>query len=1035
MLDTFFGDVLPATGFFALWDKTTKQHQWFGSQDELLQHTQAAIDGQVQGMYFATAGFAEQAAINGNKDARTQANVTAKKCFYLDLDAGEKKFAKHGAEKVYETQKDAIRGAVEFIKTTGLAPTYLISSGEGLHLYWALEEAIEPHLWTPIARRLSKVFRQHGLKEDPAVTSDSARILRPIGTVHENGSEVKPLLNRGRLYDFDTFSSLVTNLLVDEDEDVFDAPTKKYDTSINSDVVVEGPPKSLKKIIPQCAAMKEAARVKGNVEEPYWRAMLGVVKYTVEGDEWAHFLSSGHPDYSKRDTQFKLDNWKTGPTTCAEFAKRCSHCAGCEHKGKIKSPISLGVMNNREVEALPEEKKPEAAKPPAPTGAPWDESIPAGFSVKSSGDTHTLIYNMPVESKDEDGEAITIYVKVPFTHDIFWFGSWSDAAHTDDSAQVFLHKWNKREVQTYTLDQTLLANQQKFREFLAGKSIHTTSHKHAPKALEEYAKMQIASVKALRDMPKINRRFGMFIDSNGRISAAHGDNVITHSGEIHKAILSHDLRETAKALEINLPTTTEAKYDADVWDADLYPKAQRYVEFMKKYYGDERLVKFQLAAMLGLASPLMPFVTGEYVSGETLPPCGLSVSLYSQDSGKGKSHVMKAVALAYGKPSALSGDGNADTATNVYRLVKLGQMGNYPAFFDEMGSTPANDIAALVSAIANGQSRGRGTKEGGLREGVRFALVALMATNKSARELVTESSNVSNAIQLRLFELNVDDIQEFDNDLKKQYSADWADVQSCAGAFGAVIERTLCKYSAADVNKLVTTYVNRASELTDAKQAERFQYRGLGALLALNAILKSLNLVMFDVNALIEAFRQANALGLAYVVENTMPTEGTHLLSMALHDLTANTAVTLNETRRSRYVTAYDEPLVPVPHVVHARHVVSHRVTYVSSDALRDWCQKHKVSFSKMMHDARHSGVLNPVYPGRKVPSASFNLLKGMRGSTEAMVTCYCVNVLKLAQVTGETVEYDGVPTDNVVHLNQPEPQQPPEGGDAAVNQ
>lgn len=1026
MLDTFFGDVLPATGFFALWDKTTKQHQWFSSQEELFNRASDHIAHQDQGVYFATAAFNEQAATNGNKDARTQANVIAKKCFYLDLDAGEKKLAKHGAEKVYATQRDALRDVAKFIRASGLVPTYIISSGEGLHLYWALQEPIEPHLWTPIAKRLSKVLRQHGLKEDPAVTSDSARILRPIGTVHENGNTVAPLVLRAKLYDFDEFSSAVTNLLDSEEDEEVILPTKKYDTSINSDVIVEGPPKSLLKIATACGAMRHALRQRGNVEEPYWRAMLGVIKHTADGDAAAHKYSAGHPEYNKRDTQFKLDNWKTGPTTCTEFAKHCSQCGNCEHKGKIKSPVVLGAMNTREVEALPPEQQPAATKPPEPTGAPWDGFIPAGFAVKSEGETNTLIYNMPVDTQGEDGETVTMYVKVPVTHDIFWFGSWSDASHTEDSAQVFLHKWNRREVQTYTLDQTLLANQQKFREFLAGKSIHTTSNKHAPKALEEYSKMQIASVKALRDMPKVSRRFGLFINSDGRINAAHGENVITHDGVIHKAILSPDLRTIASALEIDMPRTDSVQYPATVWEDELMPKAKRYVAFMQKYYGDERLVKFQLAAMLGLASPFMPFVMGEYVAGNELPPNGMAVSLYSQDSGKGKSHLMKAVALAYGRPAALSGDGNSQSATNVYRLGVLGMMGSYPVIFDEMGQTPAPELAALVSSIANGMSRSRGTKDGGLRVGVKFALVAMMATNKSAREMIQEAASESNAIQMRLFELDVDDIEEFDDSKKAEYAADWAAVQNCAGALGALVERTICRYSAADMNKLVTTMVGRARDITDAKQAERFQYRGLGAMMALHAVLKSLDLVMFDAAPMIEMFRQANALGLAYAQENTLPTSGTQLLSMALHDLTQFTVVTNNVTRRSRYVTNYDEPLVAVPHVVHARHVANERVTIVSSSALREWCQRHKVSFSKMMMDSRAADVLERLYYSSKQSSGPYNLMQGMRGNTESSVTCYRVNVLKLAQATGTRVEYDGVPTDNVVHISPPQVQQPP---------
>lgn len=175
-LSTFYGDVLPPEGSYALWTKHNYHNTWFASKDELIGATQDAIDNEAQGVYFATAGFNETAAQNGDKDARTQANVTGKKCFYLDLDAGPGKLAKHGADKVYATQREAIADAVRFFKETDLPPTYLISSGEGLHVYWCLEETVSGVEWTHVARRLSRLFKQFGLKEDSAVTADSARI-------------------------------------------------------------------------------------------------------------------------------------------------------------------------------------------------------------------------------------------------------------------------------------------------------------------------------------------------------------------------------------------------------------------------------------------------------------------------------------------------------------------------------------------------------------------------------------------------------------------------------------------------------------------------------------------------------------------------------------------------------------------------------------------------------------------------------------------------------------------------------------------
>jgi hypothetical protein len=1001
MLSTFYEDVLPPTGHFALWTKSDKQNTWYGSLAELTAATEDL--GDTQGVYFATASFTEQAAINGNKDARTQANVASLKAFRLDLDAGEKKLEKHGPDKVYATQAEALRDTIRFAKESLLPPSYIISSGEGLHLYWVLDIAVSREAWTPLAKKLSRLAEQLGVKQDFAVTTDSARVLRPVGTVHENGKEVRALQSSRRVYSLESFEAQIVSLLVEGDDDFMDAAPKRERMGINQEAMVVSPPKSIKKIVPQCAALADVIRVKGNVEEPYWRAMIGIVKHTVEGDKAAHIFSSGHPSYDRRETQAKLDNWTTGPTTCAEFGKYSKKCKTCAHFGKIKSPIVKGYMTTEQVAELPPESQPEAVKAPAPTGAPWDNCLPPGFYVKTVENANTLFYNMPVDEKDEDGESITRYLKVPFTTDIFWFGQWSDAEHSDDTAQVFLHKWTGTRIAVYTLDQTLIANQQKLREFLASKSIIVGSHPKAAKAMEEYSKMQMTSIKAVGSMPKVSKRFGVFITDEGNMAVAHGEYIISHTGEIDRAIVGQELSALAPLFALPLPPSGSAHWDASVWDDHIIPKARKHVEFMRKYYRRPGLEKFQLASMLSMASPFMAFVTGEYLSGKVLPPNGLSVSLYSAEGGRGKTTLMRASMLAYGRPQAMTSDRNDATATANSRVARLSIMGTMPVGMDEMGATSAATCASLVSVVANGAGKERATKEGGLNLGSPFALVNLMAANKSARDMIASNSEESSAIQYRLLELDVDNIGEFDVEVRNAFTQEWSELATCAGALGAVIHREMCKLGVHRVNQLVVGAVAKASAKLESEQTDRFQYRGLGAVMALHVILQRIGMDMFDLGDIVKEFTVAYASGQSYALDHSLPTEGLPLLNMALHDLTAHTAITEYETRRTRHVTKYDEPLVDVPHVVHARHIVSTRTTYVSANALRKWCADRKVSFMKVITAAKKAGVMTQIYAGSGEGKAqSYNLMKGMRGSTGAMVSCYALDISRLLLVSGK---------------------------------
>jgi hypothetical protein len=1001
MLESFYRDVLPAEGNFALWNKLTKKNIWFSSQEELLEATHYAVEDEAQGVYFATATFNDQAVINGDKDARTQANVAGKKCFYLDLDAGEKKLAKHGPDKVYETQRHALADFVAFTKDTGLAPTYLISSGEGLHLYWVLGESVDVATWTATAKRLSRLFKQYGLKEDSAVTADSARILRPIGTMHENGTAVRALTRRGPEYAYEGFRTAVSNLLDDEFEDA--PPRRERDSSINKEVMIEGPPKSIRKIAVKCEAMADAIRARGNVEEPYWRAMLGIIKHTVEGDKAAHAFSSGHPDYDRADTQYKMDNWKTGPATCTEFSKYSKKCESCPSRGKVKSPITLGYMNDAEVEKLPEEQKPAPPAPPAPTGSPWDGAIPAGFEVKNG----TLIYHMPVQRKGEDGEYHTGHETVPFTRDIFWVAQWTDAEHSDDRAGADLHKWSQGRVVAFHMDQEAAADSFSLLKFLGRMSIHTlhtTDQAKAAKAMTAYAKASLDMIKSLPARQKVNDRFGLFINESGELRCAQGEYLIEASGEISRAIVGPKLRALSDHFHIQLPYSATGKWEPSVWDTDIIPKAKRHVAYMKESYAVKGREKYQLAAMLGLASPLMAFVTGEYTRGNRLPKNGLSVSLYSQDGGRGKTAVIESAMLAYGMPSALNENRDEQGSTALGRIAELSTRGTLPIGFDEMGNTPAATYASLTSAIANGASRIRASKDGGLVVGVPWALIALFGSNKSARDMIAAASGESNAIQFRLIELDFDHQPDFSAEQQEEHKARWAAVTDCAGALGAVIHLRICQIGVAGINKLVSDCVSKAkASLKETEQAGRFQYRALGAAMALQVILKNVGLDMFEWSDLLAEFQNAHDKGISYTVENTLPSDGLALLNMALHDLTSNTAVTQDETRRTRHITKYDDPLVPVPQVVHARHIVGTRRTYVSSGALRDWCASRKVSFTKVINAARDANVIVSVYASRGDGKAqAYNLLKGMRGSTESMVSCYAFDIAALTRETGQ---------------------------------
>lgn len=108
-------------------------------------------------------------------------------------------------------------------------------------------------------------------------------------------------------------------------------------------------------IVAECANIRAAVEHQGQVDEPWWRNIIGVAKFCIEADKVAHEWSKNYPRYNPAETQKKLDNWTaSGATRCVKLADHNPQaCASCPHLGKINSPIVLGYPANTATALLP----------------------------------------------------------------------------------------------------------------------------------------------------------------------------------------------------------------------------------------------------------------------------------------------------------------------------------------------------------------------------------------------------------------------------------------------------------------------------------------------------------------------------------------------------------------------------------------------------------------------------------------------------------------------------------------------------------
>lgn len=1003
----FLGDVLPAQGPYRLLQffgggRAPRTH-WATTLDEFAELA-SSFAGE-EDIYFGTASY------RSDKNGEA-ANVRHNKALRLDIDAGEAKWAKHKGEGVYRTQRDALVAFKDFIAATHLKPSYVLSSGTGLHVYYALDEELEPAEWAGYAARLHELCTASGLLVDSTVTQDVTRILRLPGTQHSRGGEVRVLAGNGTLLSLATLDELLPERPEFDEDDMALVDEFLDDMRTERDY----PPSSAFKIASECGALRAVVDASGDVPEPQWRAMIGLVKHTVEGDEQCHDWSQGYDGYDYYETQKKIDLWRLGPTTCDEFAKHSEACRTCPNRGKIKSPIQLGQLNDIEQAALPPEQQTTLAEPPAPVarGEAWDEMLPPGARVeRTEAGVPVLQFRVQQTRKDDDDQPVTTNVWVPVSTSVFWFSQWGEATSAADNAQASLCVWLGTHVARYDIDQTALASQAKLIEALASKAVHISTHPLAPKAAWTYAKTQYMHIQHMHRNLRVTDRFGVRVLDSGDLVSVHGKYTIHGDGTIRDTLLNSALRSQADAYPLPLPQAAPGRefWGPEVWDSHIIPAARKHVAFMNKHYGTPEMLRYQLSIMLAIASPLMPFVTGEYYLPGNLPSMSaISVSLYSKDGGYGKTTACQVGVLAYGDPSKITrGQGNS-AATDMARFARLTMAGTMPTVMDEMGSLSPRQVYDLLSNVANGSARIRLRPDGSIIDGVPWSLVNTITTNRSLQELLQAGAGAdSDAVPKRILEINVGDMPRPDRDRRAEFSQEYGRVvNECAGALGAVVERELARLGVAGANQLVQKWVAKADEAVQGDMADRFFYRSLGAMLATYALLAPLGLAPFNPKEVMREFIRAfNASSevIAGASERQHPLE---LLNRCVADLAPWTVITDSEVHRTG-PNSFDVVLNDrMPDTIKARYIKRLGRMYVAADAVHKWTADQGVSEWEMMTAALNAGVLIPAKRGNQTGRQQRrSLTKGLRVETSQAVYVFALDMWKLQSLLDDRA---GVP-------------------------
>lgn len=396
----FLQAVLPDDGFYCAvgLDSRTKRPavQTFYSTIEELVEKAVQHDANTVDAYFAISAFK-------STQSRKQDNVASIRALALDLDA-------------YATKREAATALDTFLDATelnALGRPWILSSGKGLHVYWAFNEEVPIADWMRMSENMRRAAKDAGLLIDQSVVADSARVLRVPNTHNYKPKYGKPLavkvLTEGNPARIDA-TLFAQGLRVKLNGHAVESDTPRLmGLQLSSGLDIEGkrPEKAMSATTVQLVKdsetsfstiMKRSLSGEGCNQivwwvnnaatdgvEPIFRGLVSWAKSCTNGVKAALKLGAMHP----YDTDRIMEKYHAikGPYSCATMDKANSGvCPTCPNFKKVTNPLVLGrhvpLIEVAEVIA------PTHINPSFITTRPQP---PAGFGYSQSGGVYARV--------------------------------------------------------------------------------------------------------------------------------------------------------------------------------------------------------------------------------------------------------------------------------------------------------------------------------------------------------------------------------------------------------------------------------------------------------------------------------------------------------------------------------------------------------------------------------------------------------------------------------------------------------------------
>lgn len=663
-------------------------------------------------VYFGVGSFAGHGYTEDGKQKwyRKQEHATWFKALALDLDIGP--------DKPYATQKEGWTVMREALTKIGMPPPMIISSGNGIHLYWPLTQPISKAHWVKASTALRVALEEHGVEIDTSKIHDPSMVLRPVGTHHKKQQPWKDVRCVADSADFDavalfgtlkpwfgkaaTVAAKATTPRKGGKSSILDAVLNSNDVVLDA---VAQRCNQVKALVESAGVLDAAGRP---VEEPLWRASLGLAKHCTDVPEAVVKLAGLHKDFDLNTNLDKINGWKgTGPTTCAKFEQLCAKgCEGCPSKGQITSPAQLSVVTEVAIE---NDEGEEVVLTLPPTYVLQNNQIFREVKTEivtqdANGNDvaqevveldHVSQYEMHITGVYNDNEsgkaAFKLLVKYPMT-------GWKETEH----------------------EIAVLASIGKdFSSFLLNRQVFVKSIPQQEKLrgyLMDYLSMVQKQAPTGQDFVSFGwQKDGSFMCGPTLLGAAHNG-------------IDTRLRGPAKAFGDLIAT---------------HGTREGWVQGMNMLNnpGTETIRSATLLATAGILGPAAGNAT-------------VVVSIYSTETTTGKTLSLIAANSLIGKPKPLFLN-QKDTHNAMYKM--RGVLNNLPCCIDEMTAADDKEVADMAYQFSMGREKVSMTKDRDLRDPAVWDGPTLMTTNISLHQKFDGAQAGSDPLKARCLELHQHD--------------------------------------------------------------------------------------------------------------------------------------------------------------------------------------------------------------------------------------------------------------------------------------